>query len=306
MQNQTKYSKTAFWIINSVVFVIFTILMVIATRFDLQISKEIADGSSFFADFFAIVGELPAYMAVPVSGVIIFFNATLYNKKSHRVLLKILGLIAVFGGWFFWFYAGTKLTESVHLVGFSVFWALSLGLISLWIGSLVKVDTMNKLFKYAVFMLVFTLVTLAVIQISKNIWCRMRYRDMLKEGNFDGFTPWYEIVLNRENPNPDYHYTSFPSGHTSSACHIFLICVLCDIFPSLNKKSTRIIMNTVSVAFTVIVAISRIVDEAHFLSDVLVGGYLTYIIFAIMRYLFFGKGKYNYDIALHDNNLQSR
>ena len=44
-------------------------------------------------------------------------------------------------------------------------------------------------------------------------------------------------------------------------------------------------------------AVSRIVNCAHFLSDVLVGGYGTYLIFVLVRYLFFGKGKYEYDLS---------
>ena len=34
------------------------------------------------------------------------------------------------------------------------------------------------------------------------------------------------------------------------------------------------------------------------LSDVLVGGYLTYLIFVALRRAFFGKGKYNFAVAL--------
>lgn len=45
------------------------------------------------------------------------------------------------------------------------------------------------------------------------------------------------------------------------------------------------------------VAISRIVANAHFLSDVLVGGYLTYLIFVALRRAFFGRGRFNFAIA---------
>ena len=34
-----------------------------------------------------------------------------------------------------------------------------------------------------------------------------------------------------------------------------------------------------------------------YISDVLVGGYGTYLIFVLVRYLFFGKGKYEYDLS---------
>lgn len=302
MEKEQKFSAKIFWAVNAVAFAFFVALMVVATKYDLQINHALSNGDSFFADLFSIIGEYPAYVAVPVGGVIIFFNAPLFEKKYQRVLIRILGCLAVFGGWFFFMYAGTKLTDVPHLVGFSFVGALGIGAISLWIGSLVNVRTMNKFFKYGVFLIAFTLVTLAVIQISKNIFCRMRYRDMLKEGNFDGFTPWYKVNIGRENLNPDYHYTSFPSGHTSSAAHVFVLCVLCDFYPKLNKKSVRAALNTGCVLFTAVVAVSRIVDDAHFLSDVLVGGYVTYLIYVLCRYLFFGKGIYYFRIA--ENKLK--
>lgn len=297
MKREERFSKTFFWVVNATGFAFFVALMAVATKFDLRINHALSDGDSFFADLFAIIGEFPAYFAMPVGGVIVFFNACLPTEKYQRIIVRIVGCLAVFGGWFFFLYAGTKLTEVPHLVGFSVIGAAGLGALTLWVGSLIDKEAMRKLFKYGVFLIVFTLVTLAVIQTSKNIFCRMRYRDMLKEGNFDGFTPWYKINIGRENPNPDYHYTSFPSGHASSAAHVFALCVLCDIYPEWNKKTLRVFANVCCGAFTVVVAVARIVDDAHFLSDVLVGGYFTYLIYVVCRYAFFGKGKYNFRIA---------
>lgn len=302
MTQDKAFSKRTLIAVNIAVFALFAALMAIATKFDLQISHKLSDGESFFADLFAVIGEYPAYLAVPVCGVIVFFNASLHSDKKFRILVRIIGCLAVFGGWFFFFFARTTLVEAPHKTGFAVVGAAGFGAASLWIGSLIDVKKMNRLYKFAVFAIVFTLVTLAVIQISKNVFCRMRYRDMLKEGNFDGFTPWYKINIGRQNKNPDYHYTSFPSGHTSSAAHVFILCVLCDFFKSWNKKGVRIAMNTGCALFTAVVAVSRIVDNAHFLSDVLVGGYLTYLIYMLCRYLFFGKGKYNFAVAQQSLN----
>ena len=76
------------------------------------------------------------------------------------------------------------------------------------------------------------------------------------------------------------------------------IALWCYIIPGWDKKGVRIGVNIGCTAFTVVVAISRIVANAHFLSDVLVGGYLTYLIFVALRRAFFGKGKYNFAVAL--------
>ena len=182
--------------------------------------------------------------------------------------------------------------------GFACMFGIMLGMLGLWLGSLIEREKMHRLFKFAVFAVAFAAAAVVVMQVMKNIWCRMRYRDMLKAGSEDGFTPWYKIMFGREDMIEDGDYTSFPSGHTSSAAHIFLFAALCDIIPGWDRKGVRIGVNIGCTAFTVVVAISRIVANAHFLSDVLVGGYLTYLIFVALRRAFFGKGKYNFAIAL--------
>ena len=210
----------------------------------------------------------------------------------------VLGAALSIGGWIFFGVQGTKLTDIPHVEGFACMFGIMLGMLGLWLGSLIEREKMHRLFKFAVFAIAFAAASVVVMQVMKNIWCRMRYRDMLKVGSEDGFTPWYKIMFGREDMIEDGDYTSFPSGHTSSAAHIFLFAALCDIIPGWDKKGVRIGVNIGCTAFTVVVAISRIVANAHFLSDVLVGGYLTYLIFVALRRAFFGKGKYNFAVAL--------
>ena len=124
----------------------------------------------------------------------------------------------------------------------------------------------------------------------KMLWGRMRYRDMLSAGTTEGFTPWYVVNIG----NGEEAYKSFPSGHTSSAANIFILAALCDVFPRLNNFRARAVINTGCFIFTVLVAVSRIVNCAHFLSDVLAGGYITYLIFVLTRWLFFRNGKYEF------------
>ena len=72
------------------------------------------------------------------------------------------------------------------------------------------------------------------------------------------------------------------------------LAALCDVFPRLNNFRARAVINTGCFIFTVLVAVSRIVNCAHFLSDVLAGGYITYLIFVLTRWLFFRNGKYEF------------
>jgi membrane-associated phospholipid phosphatase len=97
-----------------------------------------------------------------------------------------------------------------------------------------------------------------------------------------GFTPWYVANLGKNKAAADNYvedgagmlfddaYKSFPSGHTSAAALSFVVVLLPDIFEKLKKQ--KIWFYIVPAIFTVLVAVSRIVNRAHFLSDVLFGG----------------------------------
>lgn len=292
-----RFKSSVVTIVNAVAFLCFAALLVTATFYDLQISCALSDGESLFALFFAVVGELPAYLVLPVAGVIVYYNHDLYQNKYASAGIRICGAALSVGGWIFFGINGTKLTEIPYLWAFAVFFGIVAGAFGLWTGSLVEMEKMHRLFKFAVFAIVFTLVSVAVMQVMKNIWCRMRYRDMLKVGSEEGFSRWYEIMLGRQDMIEGGDYTSFPSGHTSSAVHIFLLAALCDFIPGWDNRRVRIGINVGCTLFSAAVALSRIVANAHFLSDVLVGGYLTYLIFVVLRKAFFGKGKYNFDFC---------
>lgn len=210
--------------------------------------------------------------------------------------MRIFGLALSWLGYFMWIYAGTKpgRIDAVYgipgLTMFAVFGGFAGGAFGLWVGSLIKPETMKRLLKFALFALVFMVAALIVMQIMKMLWGRMRYRDMLSAGTTEGFTPWYVVNIG----NGEEAYKSFPSGHTSSAANIFILAALCDVFPRLNNFRARAVINTGCFIFTVLVAVSRIVNCAHFLSDVLAGGYITYLIFVLTRWLFFRNGKYEF------------
>lgn len=273
-------------------------LMVVASFYDLKLSQAIGNQHNFYGQLFAIIAEYPSYWMVPIAGAIIFYNSDLFDKKGAMIGIKVLGAVLVWFGWFLFSIKATKLVEIEHLTLWSIFKGFFYGGMTLIIFRFVPKDTIHRLFKFAVFSLVFIVVALAVMQIMKNIWCRMRYRDMLKEGNCDGFTPWWQIMLGREKLDPSYHYTSFPSGHSSSITHLFLLCVLCDILPSWkSKKWLKPAMYAGVIAVVSVGAFSRIVNCAHFLSDVVAGVYITYGIFYLLKWLFFRGEKYQFGIC---------
>ncbi|MGN0765020.1 MAG: phosphatase PAP2 family protein [Christensenellales bacterium] len=290
---------------HSIALVVGVALMIIASFYDLKISQAVGDQRSFFGQLFAVIAEYPAYFAVPIAGVIIFYNYDLFDDKKAKIGIMIAGALVIWLGWLMFGLNAQKMTELAvvpaeqeHNVLWAIFKAFFYGAFTLGIGYFLPRDTMHRLLKFAVFTLVFVIVALVVMRVMKTLWCRMRYRDMLKEGNFDGFSNWWQLMIGREKLDPSYKYTSFPSGHSSSITHLCLLWVLCDILPSLkSRKWVKPTVYAVSIILIGLTMYSRIVNCAHFLSDTVAGVYITYAIFFILKKVFFAKDKYTYAIS---------
>ena len=61
---------------------------------------------------------------------------------------------------------------------------------------------------------------LIAINLLKLVWARTRFDDMLAAGDFSHFTSWLQPF--------GQGGSSFPSGHTASACGIFMLLIVCD------------------------------------------------------------------------------
>jgi len=263
--------------------------------YDLLIDQKIGNADNWFGILFMVIGEYPQYLLIPIGGTILFYNSDFFKGTAGPILFKILSCVIIAAGMYLWVTMGTKVySDGIPAqAAFGVFAAIFYGTIFLGVGALVPKETMHKLFKWGVFILTFVAVSYVVMTIIKKCWCRMRYRDMLKIASFDGFSPWYQTMVGRDKVE-GFDYTSFPSGHTSAAVHLFVICLLPNYFKKLDKEWIRYTLYGVSTAFVLIVAIARVINTAHFLSDTIMGGALTYAIFYALKSIFFKKGMFEF------------
>ena len=73
---------------------------------------------------------------------------------------------------------------------------------------------------------------------------------------------------------------SFPSGHTAAACGVWLLLLLPEFFPRLQKRRTA--CGIASTLYVCLAGFSRIVVGKHFLSDVAAGMLLMLLGFALL------------------------
>lgn len=256
---------------HTIVLSIAAALLIVASFYDLAINHALSNSESVYGLLFVSLGEFPAYIILPMCGVIWFYADLGIKDRRLLIVARVASAFLVWLGFFIWGAMGSRITESPKVIELSALYSILFAFFTLLLGKYLKIN-FTKYVRFAVFALFVMLVSLVVIRLIKIGWGRMRYRDMLKVGDFTGFTPWY--IPNGYNGN-----TSFPSGHTASACNIFIFVVL-------FKGKRRYIANGVALLFVVLTMFSRIVVNAHFLSDVLIGGLVSYLCYFIIRLLF--------------------
>ena len=276
----------------------FVALMIVATFYDLQISVAIGNADSVYGQFFNFLGETPLWFGIPLS-FLILFRAVDKSNKFYKWLKPVL-LICVFVGFFF--FARYLMDEMTAELKWKYLYVSLFGLAMTGVALLCVKNIDDEVFKKLV---IFAILTLAIIVVSqalvtamKHIWSRQRFRNLqvgnVYLGTSEGFTPWYKPTFGRHNPDVLYPdalggksdkgaYRSFPSGHTAAAAVTFAITILPDLFEKLKKY--KAVFYVVPVVYTALVAVSRIVNRAHYLSDVTVGGFLTAGIAFLFKYL---------------------
>ncbi len=175
-----------------------------------------------------------------------------------------------------------------------------------------KAETLKKLLWWVIAALAACLLANIIIILVKNPVGRMRFRAINSEvgqafinsGDVKGYTPWYiangqptkesgiieTFVANY--PGASDAFKSFPSGHTCAAGMSYALIILPDVVDFKHKKAGKIACWVVPVVITTLVAISRIVVGAHYMSDVTFGGTIAFVCFIVMREIFICKGSH--------------
>ena len=315
--------KLLFW---SILLVSFAVLLVIATLFDHQISVALAlpylkDGNymstNVFGLIFEVIGEMPLYLMLSIAGAILFSNCDDIKNKKLSITLKIILFAAcVFGCYYGWNRIGKYMSQIFPDTLSFLQTAWHMQVVKVILAIIVQVlmtllfvkhkDLSKKLLKFAIVILITALISEVIVHIIKPIIARERFRAtyVLQYNNLDhiGFTPWYvsNMALKKELLELPTHlstyYSSFPSGHTASAAMFFPIMFLPLYIEKFNNKKGIALCIIFPTVATLIVALSRIVVGAHYMSDVLVGGTMTLVssIFALkITNLIFKKAQKN-------------
>ena len=160
--------------------------------------------------------------------------------------------------------------------------AVILTVITVFAFSKISKDKLDKIKDLALLGLIVSVVSFAEIQVIKNLWGRVRFRDL--SSDYSEFTNLFTI--NGINGNH-----SFPSGHTNAGTSILLISLLVPRFT--GKKWIKYLTTSLCFIYIAILAFSRIVVSAHYASDVLVGFVVGFTTLCVTYHILNRKGVIN-------------
>lgn len=282
---------------------------------------------SGFALFFEAMGSAPIYLMGAICGLIWFWAAWRKGGKwriaaGFAAVVPVACLTLVFKDAFGYVaeYVGAQLGDdglyviktheaagSIYILGISFVFGLfgAAGALLAW--QKIKPETNDRMVRWT-FAIIVAAVFYLIINFVKSPIGRVRYRTMNYLNDFSYYTPWY-VANGKRVLTPDGIVAatkeakeaailasdtckSFPSGHTFSAGMVYTLLALPYLDEKLNRKGIKLTLWILTTCFTAVVAISRIVAGAHFMSDVLFGGTIAFLGAIIGREIFVCKGSH--------------
>lgn len=310
---------------------VFAALLIAASFTDLEVSDLLTGGAleegeylshDVFGVAFEIFGSSPIYVmaGICVALLMLYVWRTLKLRPMREIICVILLAGSVLAFWFFFDDMFGYIGEHAHAEGtyletamtvIAVLCALLTSAVVTAAFYRIKDETLKKLMKFVIAFVIMAVIANVLVMIIKEPVGRMRYRAMNSDlgqslGGFANFQNWYESRGGQPEEWSAYFesaygvtdaFKSFPSGHTCAAGMTYALIMLPDVL-GIRNKGVRALCWIFPVAFTAVVAISRIVVGAHFFSDVLFGGTIAFlsmmfareaIIFRFRHFRCFGK-----------------
>lgn len=268
-----KITKTK--IVAAIGTLIWLATLAFASIYDLDISIKIANKSSLFGRVLEVAGEPPAILFTSFNFALMAAYFGKCDKRRVRgVPLAVLTVIGCVGTCVFTtvkivkYLAEYKATEPSALTTlYAVCAGFIIAFVFIMLALFMNEETLQKYFRVAWRCALAAILTFLIIWEFKLVWGRVRPRQLELGGGYFAYTPWYL-------PQGFTGYFSFPSGHTANATVILSSLYYLRFLPQKFKWLKPICIALLAV-WIVLVAFSRVVVGAHFLSDVLFGMAIT-------------------------------
>ena len=257
--------------------------LILGSFLDLSISQSIADTSNVFGLIISVIAPTLGFCGLAFAGGGFFAFAL---KQEWKVWIKVLfyvlavaalGIATYFAGKEYFGPNGFN-NDDLKIVGYIIAFVCALG--AEVGGYFVFKDCKNKTawVSLLIIYVVLLLVLVGGITILKAIMHRPRYR-LVSQGVVPFHAWWercsdYDTYITSLGESFKEEFKSFPSGHTGEAAILLVVSVFAPLaHDKLEKIQLPLFIG--SGLFVLLVAFSRILVGAHYLSDVSFGALLT-------------------------------
>lgn len=266
--------------------------MVIGSFYDFQLSSALYNPKSFFGILFASYGQLPAMLCFSVAGILLI-KIRDPKKKGWQLFSCIIGgLLTILA------ILGIMMDPMLYIPHMSMIISLIIAvciviLVDVIVWRLCVGTDRRNIKKFIIIILGVMLLEMIIINIIKVPWARPRMRLIVEQPEV-AFQSWWMIGNDMKAHFmalgiAGEEFKSFPSGHTGNATCAIMLGLLPLLSVRLKGKETMLFF--IGVLFTCVVAFSRIIMGAHFLSDVTIGMSCAFIVEVIFVYFVIKKDK---------------
>lgn len=253
------------------------ILIALGSFVDYPLSSALYDSSNPFAMFFAAYGAIPAPLGCVAAGTL-FLCGRSREQQLRGALQGAGGLLLLLSGTALTCFVPTRYLPVSPALLAGIGLVLSAGTV-LIVRRLAKGADRAVINRVALAILLVILCELLVVNLIKVCWGRPRMRLVVSHPEAY-FFPWWrrgtalKAPLTAAGVGAD-EFKSFPSAHTANAATLLLLGLVPYLKPSLQRY--RKVLVAFGFGWTAVVALSRIMLGAHYLTDTAVGFLICFL-----------------------------
>lgn len=248
-------------------YLIAILALILGACYDYQITDALYH-KNIIAMLFERLGPLFIQMMVVITMCMLH---RMYLHRTYLVLAWGVGVYAIQDLVHYMISISIWVFVGCMLISFLMTWMLW------WIIKRIPPTILQKRVGFFVFFTCVTITAILITFLMKNMWGRIRYRDMKDVAEF---CVWYR-------PCGLYGNHSFPSGHTTA-----FTAILCFLqWKDHPAQKTSVFRYLIITCLIIMMPLTRMMMGAHFLSDTAMGFIITYSCYLGYRHIFLRGGK---------------
>lgn len=256
----------------TIIFCTYIALIVMGAFLDLDVSVLSYRENSMYFNIATSISVLPLSFFCIFGGTLIHFSDN-RKVKTFTYIREIIAIVSILFGMYYVYH------ENESTLPVTIIEILVIASLALFFGYKCKNKNKKLLTRIGLFILFTIYFSTCFVYFSKFVFCRPRFAWLTKSG-LENYRDFWQIDRQLKEASiaagVDKHmFRSFPSGHACSATTILLTSCLPLLFKKL--KGIDLLLYMISIFFVIVICLGRIVGGFNYISDVVIGSFVTIV-----------------------------